>query len=164
MIAHIPDPIRLPIEVAPEIAKLLPTWRISVEVSQRYSTPYVELVAIANPEEHDQGWEPVGFQLYYASGYGWQIETFDNQKAQVPADHHYPASVEDIVETATSLLDSKWNDDGLQFARLLSEIAANFDPTWSNSLLAEAMDLTETQLASLFNRAQLAWEKAKREK
>ena len=122
----------------------------------------MELVAIANPEEHDQGWEPVGFQLYYASGYGWQIETFDNQKAQVPAAHHYPASVEDIVETATSLLDSKWNNDGLQFARLLAEIAANFD--YNSALLAEAMDLTETQLASLFNRAQLAWEKAKREK
>lgn len=173
MTAHIPAPIRLPMEMAPQIAELLPGWEISVEVSTRYSTPYLEVVAISNPEEHDNGYDPIGFYLFYSSGYGWEIEPMHRRLSGIVLyDDTYgdsPATADVIVRKALevcSLLrsrpDSKWNDDAVQFPRLLAEIAANID--YDPLLLSEAMDISITELASLFDRAQLAWEKAKREK
>jgi len=55
-----------------------------------------------------------------------------------------------------------WQDDSIQFPRLLAEIMAtqeNLDFT----LLAESMDLDVAYIDELFDRANTAWEKAKKQ-
>jgi hypothetical protein len=55
---------------------------------------------------------------------------------------------------------SLWDDDRIQFARLISEIAAvqdNLD--WEG--LCDSMDLTAAELDDLFERAHVVWERAK---
>lgn len=55
-----------------------------------------------------------------------------------------------------------WNNDPVQFARLLSEIAATQDtldiPALDIPALAEAMDLDISDVVELFDRANAAWE------
>jgi hypothetical protein len=56
----------------------------------------------------------------------------------------------------------RWQDDFIQFARLLSEIQACeclIDESWEE--LCQEMDLTSDELSDLFDRAQEAWEKIK---
>ena len=53
-----------------------------------------------------------------------------------------------------------WNNDLIQFARLLCEIAAtqeNFDP----EAIVESMDIDPAELNELFDRAHDVWENAK---
>lgn len=54
-----------------------------------------------------------------------------------------------------------WEDDSIQFPRLLSEIIAVglSETQWDDLLLS--MDLTSDELSELFDRAQAAWENAK---
>lgn len=57
-----------------------------------------------------------------------------------------------------------WNDDSIQFPRLLAEISAlgmNMD---DRIALCASMDIDGEELANLFIRAEKAWEKIKREK
>jgi hypothetical protein len=53
-----------------------------------------------------------------------------------------------------------WNDNLLQFARLLSEITATQD-NLDYDALCESMDLELVDVAELFERAQDVWEAAK---
>ena len=53
-----------------------------------------------------------------------------------------------------------WNVDRVQFARLLCEIVAT-QPALDMGALCEAMDLTSDDIDELFDRAHIAWEKAK---
>lgn len=56
----------------------------------------------------------------------------------------------------------QWNNDVVQFARLLCEIRANISATnrdWR--AVCESMDLSMEQLEVLFDRADLVWEIAK---
>lgn len=55
-----------------------------------------------------------------------------------------------------------WDRDDIQFPRLLAEIQANIDLTQEQwYTLCSSMDLETDDLAELFDRAQLAWEKIK---
>jgi hypothetical protein len=54
----------------------------------------------------------------------------------------------------------RWADDWIQFPRLLAEICATQDAL-DDSALCESMDLTENEVAELFDRAQAAWEAIK---
>ena len=56
--------------------------------------------------------------------------------------------------------DLKWNDNRLQFPRLIAEIAATQD-NLDTQALCESMDITESELSELFDRAQVAWERIK---
>lgn len=55
--------------------------------------------------------------------------------------------------------DDRWNDNAIQFPRLLAEIAATVDlsPEQWGELLA-SMDIETAELSELFDRAQTAWE------
>jgi hypothetical protein len=56
----------------------------------------------------------------------------------------------------------KWDDDSIQFPRLLCEIVAIVEFTEEEvCLLRESMDLDDDQLNSLFERAHVAWERTK---
>jgi hypothetical protein len=55
-----------------------------------------------------------------------------------------------------------WHDDSIQFPRLLAEIVANVELTPAQHLeICASMDLESEELDELFERAQVAWEKAK---
>lgn len=55
-----------------------------------------------------------------------------------------------------------WNDNSIQFPRLLAEIAATCDiPITQQRELCESMDITLEELDELFERAQDAWERIK---
>lgn len=58
-------------------------------------------------------------------------------------------------------MDELWNDDLIQFARLLSEInAVGFrELDWTG--LCDSMDLTHVDIDDLFDRADAVWEQAK---
>lgn len=53
-----------------------------------------------------------------------------------------------------------WNNDAIQFPRLLCEIIATQD-NLDIQALAESMDLTVDQVDELFDRANTAWESIK---
>lgn len=53
-----------------------------------------------------------------------------------------------------------WNNDAIQFPRLLCEIIATQD-NLDIQALAESMDLTVGQVNELFDRANTAWESIK---
>jgi hypothetical protein len=52
-----------------------------------------------------------------------------------------------------------WNNDSIQFPRLIAEIEATQELNFGE--LCDAMDLEEDQVAQLFGRAQMAWEAIK---
>lgn len=59
--------------------------------------------------------------------------------------------------------DKKWDNDKVQFARLLSEIKAAIEPDAMAELvlsLAVSMDLSTERVEELFERAEVAWEAA----
>ena len=51
---------------------------------------------------------------------------------------------------------SKWEDDHIQFPRLIAEIIATQEKL-DVAALCEAMDISIEELDSLFERAQVAW-------
>ncbi len=52
-----------------------------------------------------------------------------------------------------------WEDDSIQFPRLLAEICANVELSGSDmEVLCEAMDIEMPDLMELFHRAQVSWE------
>ena len=53
---------------------------------------------------------------------------------------------------------TNWENNNIQFPRLLAEIVATQDKL-DIPALAESMDLTVAEVNELFDRAQLAWEK-----
>lgn len=53
-----------------------------------------------------------------------------------------------------------WNNDHLQFARLLAEIQACTEFKITNELM-ESMDLSKEQITEIFDRAEVAWEDIK---
>lgn len=58
----------------------------------------------------------------------------------------------------------KWNDDSIQFPRLITEIRANVDISnkeWDD--MCNSMDLSYGKIEQLFNRADKEWEKIKEE-
>jgi hypothetical protein len=58
---------------------------------------------------------------------------------------------------------ANWDNDMIQFPRLLAEIMATQDKI-DFKALAESMDLTEDNVHELFDRAQLSWEAIKSNK
>jgi hypothetical protein len=57
-----------------------------------------------------------------------------------------------------------WEDDKIQFARLLSEIRANTHIAWEDHMdLVKSMDLDGDRIEELFDRAEKVWEKSKQE-
>lgn len=56
---------------------------------------------------------------------------------------------------------NRWENDRIQFARLICEIVATHDEI-DCAALRESMDLDQSDLDALFDRANEAWEKAKR--
>ena len=57
--------------------------------------------------------------------------------------------------------DRKWKDNTIQFPRLLAEIQAIGLTPEQDAALCDAMDLDENDIAELFDRAQIAWQKIK---
>ena len=55
---------------------------------------------------------------------------------------------------------TNWNNNAIQFPRLLTEIAATQDKL-NFQTLAESMDLTIAEVGELFDRAQTEWERIK---
>lgn len=62
---------------------------------------------------------------------------------------------------AESLKLSPWDDDAIQFPRLLDEIAGVGLTADQMDQLCESMDLTPPEIQELFDRAEEAWENAK---
>ena len=55
-----------------------------------------------------------------------------------------------------------WKDNELQFARLICEMRATFDTPYEEWVaLCESMDITNSELNSLMDRAHKVWEEAK---
>jgi len=68
--------------------------------------------------------------------------------------------LEGLPEAATP--DQRWADDSIQFPRLLSEIASNWDTSEADwQALSESTGLSLGQLDELFDRAHAAWERQK---
>jgi plasmid maintenance system antidote protein VapI len=57
-------------------------------------------------------------------------------------------------------MNTVWENDNVQFPRLLAEIVATQE--LDLTALAEAMDLSIEEINELFDRADIAWEMAKR--
>lgn len=62
--------------------------------------------------------------------------------------------------SAEAAKNAAWNNDAVQFPRLLCEIIATQDKL-DIPALAESMDLTVAQVNELFDRANTAWESIK---
>lgn len=54
----------------------------------------------------------------------------------------------------------RWDDDKVQFARLLCELVANCENLQMRSV-AESMDLSVPDVQSIYDRAHIVWENAK---
>jgi hypothetical protein len=57
--------------------------------------------------------------------------------------------------------DDRWNDNEVQFARLLCELVANWggpEVTRTLNAMADSMDLTVGEINKLFDRAHDVWE------
>ena len=57
--------------------------------------------------------------------------------------------------------ESLWQDDKVQFARLICEIVAA-QPWEDMTFLMESMDLRQSEVEELFDRAEEVWEAAKK--
>jgi len=60
------------------------------------------------------------------------------------------------------MCDKKWNDNSIQFPRLIAEVRANVeisDKEWQD--MCDSMDITPVELEQLFNRANDEWEMIK---
>lgn len=57
---------------------------------------------------------------------------------------------------------SLWDNNEIQFARLLCELVANCDNLEFDAV-CESMDLSKRELMSLYDRANLVWERSKKE-
>ena len=57
---------------------------------------------------------------------------------------------------------TKWEDDSIQFPRLIAEIAATQEYI-DFGLLADAMGITEEDVSDLFERAHKEWERRKKD-
>ena len=55
---------------------------------------------------------------------------------------------------------SRWENNEVQFARLICELVANVD-NLEFEAVAESMDLSKKELISLYDRANIVWERAK---
>ena len=78
----------------------------------------------------------------------------------------YDELIVDINATIEALEDKRdkyslWEDDRIQFARLISEIVA-CEESLDTITLCESMDLEEEELQSLFDRAEEVFEQSKR--
>ena len=60
------------------------------------------------------------------------------------------------------MANAKWSDDSVQFPRLLAEISAT-QPNLDFEALCASMDLEIDDINDIFDRADEAWEKIKRE-
>lgn len=69
-----------------------------------------------------------------------------------------PGKLEAALNHAEGI-EEVWDDNLIQFARLLCEIVATQDV--ADDLLMESMDLTSEEIDSLFERAHIVWEEAK---
>lgn len=58
-------------------------------------------------------------------------------------------------------LNSRWEDNGIQFPRLLAEIRAAGLTAGQYALLKESMDLSKKEIDSVLERAEKAWESIK---
>jgi hypothetical protein len=88
---------------------------------------------------------------------------FDDQLGHARLMKHLAACIEDgdhIEEKETDEAPGPWEDDSIQFPRLLAEIMATQD-TLDMADLAEAMDLDIEDVGDLFDRAQAEWERIK---
>ena len=65
-----------------------------------------------------------------------------------------------MVCAVVSKPSSKWEDDIIQFPRLLAEIMVTQD-TLDMTSIAESMDLEVSEVSELFDRADTAWESFK---
>jgi len=64
-----------------------------------------------------------------------------------------------LASVDTRTLNEAWEDDHVQFPRLIEEIIANQELNWSE--IRKSMDLTDAQLHELLDRAHDAWERIK---
>jgi hypothetical protein len=77
---------------------------------------------------------------------------------------HFNNDVLDALSSEDSGDNKNWDNDLIQFARLLDEIIAALDESQIKTLikdLATSMDLNPDKVNSLFDRAEKVWEKAK---
>jgi hypothetical protein len=106
---------------------------------------------IMSSEEFDDD----GFSLYWSNTDGWvlfnQATRFTKEESErfdPPAD-----------STWAEVMDTPWDNNLIQFARLLCEINATQDINIVT--LCESMDLTTDDVNELFDRANEVWEQAK---
>lgn len=67
-----------------------------------------------------------------------------------------------LQKISEAMMNTLWDNNEVQFARLLCEIRANIsgsDVEWAE--LKVSMDLTSSDIESIFTRASLVWEKSK---
>jgi hypothetical protein len=74
----------------------------------------------------------------------------------------YPGKKVPIPSKAKAAEYDLWDNNEIQFARLLCELVANCDNLEFDAVCA-SMDLSKRELMSLYDRANLVWEKSKRD-
>ena len=71
------------------------------------------------------------------------------------------SEIDHIIETQANP-DAAWENDHVQFTRLVAEIGTNVEISESDrKALCDSMDITDTELNQLFNRAQNHFEEIK---
>ena len=92
-----------------------------------------------------------------------ELELGDDILEDSLAPSHAIASKADVILSVSPAL---WDDDRVQFARLLCELVANwFDDMSAGDVIkstAESMDLSVGEVNELFDRAEKVWEEAKK--
>jgi len=81
-------------------------------------------------------------------------------------DRTVPRLVAALEKIAENKPKTPWEDNEVQFARLLCELVANWDNDTSAKqtirAVADSMDLTVDEVNALFDRADSVWEESKR--
>jgi len=89
-----------------------------------------------------------------------RVDEFSGGAVVVTSEEARYLSAGSWVDEQAKLIKDKWEDDTVQFARLLCELVANVEDLKLEEV-AKSMDLSLDEAKELFDRAHTAWEKAK---
>jgi len=99
--------------------------------------------------------------MYWSNEHGWvTLELADFYSAQDAVEMNLPLDGQWVM--MNDPLDPSWENNYVQFARLLCEINANVDISKHDlSDLCDSMDLDVKEINELFDRAHIVFENAK---
>lgn len=124
----------------------------TIEVTVRYEVEGVSDEDLPLVEDHLENHAISDFQMREETGFGLP-DDIDTDDAEIH-----------ILDVKMKTIKELWEDDAIQFPRLIAEIAAtdalSSENVWAE--LCDSMDLTDSELNVLFDRAEAAWEAAKK--